>query len=64
VKPGLAILKDRSPSCGTWQVYNDGRLVSGMGIFAVLLERDGIPLRSEKDFSAPVHDKRARDTDQ
>jgi uncharacterized protein YbbK (DUF523 family) len=54
VKPALAILKDRSPSCGVLQIYNDGKLISGMGIFAVLLEREGIRLASEKDFPLPV----------
>ena len=42
----LVILKSKSPSCGVHQVYDGsfaGRLVSGKGVFAALLERNGIP---------------------
>ncbi len=57
VKPAVAILKDRSPSCGVMQIYNDGKLITGMGIFAVLLEREGIKLASEKEFPLSVEGK-------
>jgi uncharacterized protein YbbK (DUF523 family) len=50
VKPTMAILKDRSPSCGVLQIYNDSKLISGMGIFAVLLEREGVKIISEKEI--------------
>ncbi len=53
VRPVTAILKDRSPSCGVLQVYNDGKLITGRGIFAVLLEREGVKLKCEKDFPLP-----------
>ena len=60
VKPSMAILKDRSPSCGIMQIYNDSKLISGMGIFAVMLERDGIILKSEKEFPMPKDEKEVR----
>jgi len=47
-----AILKDRSPSCGTSQIYDgafSGRLVSGMGLTAALLRRNGFTLFNEND---------------
>lgn len=42
----LAFLKERSPSCGVETIYNNGRLVSGMGLTAALLARHGIELVS------------------
>lgn len=42
----LAYLKEKSPSCGVKMIYNDGRLVSGMGVTAALLTRHGINLVS------------------
>jgi len=47
-----AILKDRSPSCGTSHIYDgafSGRLVSGMGLTAALLQRNGFTLFNEND---------------
>ena len=41
----LAILQSRSPSCGVNQIYDGtftGKLVSGKGVFARLLEENGI----------------------
>ncbi|MDD5922249.1 MAG: DUF523 domain-containing protein [Eubacteriales bacterium] len=49
-----AILKANSPSCGVGAVYDgtfSGRKVQGDGIFAGMLRKRGIPLRTEKDFS-------------
>lgn len=50
---GLAILKERSPSCGSGQVY-DGTfsktLTEGDGIFAALLKKAGIPVISESQI--------------
>lgn len=40
-----AILKSKSPSCGSGKVYDgtfSGKLVSGNGVFAELLKRDNI----------------------
>jgi uncharacterized protein YbbK (DUF523 family) len=41
----LAILQSRSPSCGVNQIYDGtftGKLISGKGVFARLLEDNGI----------------------
>ena len=41
----LAILQSRSPSCGVNQIYDGtftGKLISGKGVFAKLLEENGI----------------------
>lgn len=49
-----AILKERSPSCGSHEIY-DGTfshtVVNGMGICAKMLEQNGISLCNEYDFS-------------
>ena len=50
----IAILKERSPSCGTHQIYDgsfEKRLVSGMGITAELLVKNGIRVLSENEIS-------------
>jgi uncharacterized protein YbbK (DUF523 family) len=41
-----AVLKDRSPSCGSRRVYVDGRLRGGRGVAAALLESEGLKLVS------------------
>lgn len=47
-----AILKQRSPSCGSGQIY-DGtfskRIIKGDGVTAALLKRNGIKIISEED---------------
>jgi len=50
VKPREAVLKDRSPSCGVYYVYNRGELVRGVGCFTALLLLEGVAVRSEKDI--------------
>ena len=48
-----AILKSKSPSCGTKYIYNgsfDSTLTEGMGITAKLLLKNGITLYSEEDI--------------
>jgi len=40
----VAVLKEKSPSCGTCAVYRDGRLVEGRGVTAALLAEYGIQL--------------------
>lgn len=50
----IAILKERSPSCGTHQIYDgsfEKRLVSGMGTTAELLVKNGIRVLSENEIS-------------
>jgi uncharacterized protein YbbK (DUF523 family) len=41
-----AILKERSPSCGSRQVWRDGQVVPGQGVFAARLR---LPVLSEED---------------
>jgi uncharacterized protein YbbK (DUF523 family) len=47
-----AILKERSPSCGSHEVYLDGRRTSGMGVTAAALARAGVAVVSEEDLLA------------
>lgn len=47
-----AILKERSPSCGSSVIYNgtfSGKKVGGMGVTAALLHQNGIRLYSEEN---------------
>ncbi len=46
-----AILKQRSPSCGTRRIYRNGELVQGLGATAALLKSKGFRLLSEDDLS-------------
>ena len=49
----LAILKEKSPSCGFRKIYNgnfDGTIVSGSGVFARLLMENNIKILTEEDF--------------
>jgi uncharacterized protein YbbK (DUF523 family) len=46
----LAILKERSPSCGLRRVWIDGELADGRGVTAALLERHGVRIESEEDW--------------
>jgi uncharacterized protein YbbK (DUF523 family) len=46
----LALLKERSPSCGVHQVYLEDRIVAGQGVTAALLTRNGIHVLSEDDL--------------
>lgn len=50
-----AILKARSPSCGSGRIYDgsfSGRLVSGDGVTAALLKARGIRVYSEEEYPA------------
>ncbi len=49
----VAILKERSPSCGTSKIYDgkfQGNIINGMGITAKLFLENGIKLYNENDF--------------
>lgn len=49
----LAILKERSPSCGAKQIYDGsftGKLVEGMGVTATLLTQNGIHVIGESEI--------------
>ncbi len=48
-----AILKEKSPSCGPYFIYDgtfSGRIVAGKGVTAELFQREGIKVNSENDF--------------
>lgn len=50
----MAILKEKSPSCGSSEIYNgefSGTLVPGKGVTAALLEKNGIMVFSEKQIN-------------
>ena len=49
----LAIVKEKSPSCGYRKIYNgkfDGTKIDGSGIFTRLLIEKGIKILTEEDF--------------
>ncbi len=51
----LAILKEKSPSCGSTAVYDgtfSGKRIPGQGVTAALLRRNGIRVFSEKEVDA------------
>ena len=48
----LAVLKERSPSCGRGQIYDGsftGRLTEGSGVTARLLEEHGVQVYGESE---------------
>ena len=50
----LAVLKERSPSCGKGQIYDgtfSGRLTAGDGVTAELLEKEGIAVIGESELA-------------
>lgn len=49
-----AIIKQRSPSCGSRQIYDGtfgNRTKPGMGVTSAMLQKLGIPLYSEEDLT-------------
>ena len=54
LKIKIAVLKERSPSCGTHQIHDgsfSNKLIDGMGITAKLLKDNGIKVYSEDQIS-------------
>lgn len=50
-----AILKERSPSCGSGRIYDGsftGALTDGWGVAAELLRRSGVPVYGESEIGA------------
>ncbi|MBI5180078.1 MAG: DUF523 domain-containing protein [Nitrospirae bacterium] len=39
-----AVLKEKSPSCGVTMIYRNSEIVSGMGVCAAILKREGIEI--------------------
>ncbi|WP_368670907.1 DUF523 domain-containing protein [Myxococcus sp. AM010] len=46
----VALLKEKSPSCGSQRVYESGQLRSGEGITTALLRADGITVLCDEDL--------------
>ena len=54
LKIKIAVLKERSPSCGTHQIHDgsfSNKLIEGMGITAKLLKENGIKVYSEDEIN-------------
>ncbi|MEE2830635.1 MAG: DUF523 domain-containing protein [Myxococcota bacterium] len=51
-EPDMAILKARSPSCGCGRTHIDGAVAAGDGVFAALLRRRGVALRTDEELVA------------
>lgn len=50
----LAIVKEKSPSCGSKKIYNgkfSGELINGSGVFTRLLKENNIKVLTEEDFA-------------
>jgi uncharacterized protein YbbK (DUF523 family) len=48
-----AILKAKSPSCGAGRIYDgsfSGKVISGDGVLAGLLKKNGITVKTEEDY--------------
>ncbi|AGC44419.1 hypothetical protein MYSTI_03105 [Myxococcus stipitatus DSM 14675] len=46
----VALLKEKSPSCGSQRVYESGALRSGEGITTALLRSEGVTVVSDEDL--------------
>ena len=46
----LAILQQRSPSCGSQQIYLGEKLIEGMGITTALLRKNGLTVFSDDNL--------------
>lgn len=54
----IAVLKERSPSCGHGEIYDGtftGRLTDGDGVTAELLRENGITVYGESDLADLLH---------
>jgi len=47
----LAILRERSPSCGVHEIYRNGSVVPGRGVTTALLRNQGLAIYSEDDLT-------------
>lgn len=47
----VALLKERSPSCGVHKIYRNGELTEGIGVTAFCLKKAGLQLFSEEDIA-------------
>ena len=56
----LAVLKEKSPSCGVGKVYDgsfSGKLVTGDGITVRLLQKHGIRVIGESEIPGLIREK-------
>ena len=63
----LAVLKERSPSCGRGQIYDGsftGRLTEGSGVTARLLEEHGVQVYGESEAGTLAERGEAREEGQ
>jgi uncharacterized protein YbbK (DUF523 family) len=51
-----AILKEKSPSCGVTKIYNNKKLVEGLGVTSAFLKNMGIKIYSEKNIEEALSD--------
>ena len=59
LKIKIAILKERSPSCGVHEIYDGSfshKVVSGMGVTSELLKRKGIVIYNEDEIPLLLKD--------
>ncbi len=60
----LAILKARSPSCGSGRIYDGtfaGVVTDGDGVFAALLKEKGIKVITEEELEAHMEEETSND---
>ncbi|MHC1761199.1 MAG: DUF523 domain-containing protein [Negativicutes bacterium] len=53
----IAVLKARSPSCGSGRIYDgsfSGRLIDGDGLLASLLKQAGIAVYTEEEYAVRI----------
>jgi len=53
----IAILKQRSPSCGSRKIHRSGQLVDGMGVTAAALKNAGLQIIAEDDIGQKSPEK-------
>ncbi len=46
----VAVLKEKSPSCGVFWIYREGELVKGKGVVTALLVREGLEVLAGDDL--------------
>jgi len=47
----IAILKEKSPSCGVYHIYDDLNIVPGSGVTTAFLKQNGIKVFSENELN-------------
>jgi len=53
----VAILKQRSPSCGSRKIHRNAQLVDGMGVTAAALKNAGLQILAEDDLEPESSEK-------